>query len=146
MLFSIEDIPSSFLRYEANNTPNEVLTYVKDKTLDDKWQFVNTRIGELKDSPDLPAYYLAKIQLLEERGESGASVPVRIALADYCKARARNFLNEGNALSIVSGFTQYAILTYPGHPKSSPGTRRSSYFFAFSQKAYASSSSAFINR
>lgn len=99
MLFSIEDIPSSFLRYEANNTPNEVLTYVKDKTLDDKWQFVNTRIGELKDSPDLPAYYLAKIQLLEERGESGASVPVRIALADYCKARARNFFNEGNETS-----------------------------------------------
>ena len=95
-IFSDDDIPSALLRYEANSTTNEVLAYVTDKTTEEKWQFVNQRIGELKNSPDLPAYYLAKIQLLEERGESGRSVPVRMALADYCKARARNFFNDGN--------------------------------------------------
>lgn len=98
-IFSDDDIPSALLRYEANNTTNEVLAYVTDKTTEEKWQFVNQRIGELKNSPDLPAYYLAKIQLLEERGESGSSTPVRMALADYCKARARNFFNEGNESS-----------------------------------------------
>ena len=98
-IFSDDDIPSELLRYEANNTTNEVLAYVTDKTAEEKWQFVNQRIGELKNSPDLPAYYLAKILLLEERGESGASSPVRMALADYCKAKARNFFNDGNESS-----------------------------------------------
>lgn len=97
--FSSEDIPSPLLRYEANNTPNEVLTYVSDKTMEDRLQFVKQRIGELKNSPDLPAYYLAEIQLLEEGGESGTSELVRTALANYCKARARNFFNEGNESS-----------------------------------------------
>lgn len=98
-IFSDEDIPSPMLRYEANNTTNEVLAYVTDKTFEEKWKFVNERIGELKNSPDLPAYYLAKIQLLEEKGESGSSSHVRMALADYCKARARNFFNDGNESS-----------------------------------------------
>ena len=98
-IFSNDDIPSALLRYEANNTTNEVLAYVTDKTIEEKWQFVNQRIGELKNSPDLPAYYLAKIQLLEERGESGSSNSVRMALVDYCKARARNFFNEENEAS-----------------------------------------------
>ena len=98
-IFSDEDIPSPMLRYEANNTTNEVLAYVTDKTIEEKWEFVNQRIGELKNSPDLPAYYLAKIQLLEEKGESGTGNLVRTALADYCKARARNFFNEGNETS-----------------------------------------------
>lgn len=97
--FSSEDIPSPLLRYEANNTPNEVLAYVSDKTMEDRLQFVKQRIGELKNSPDLPAYYLAEIQLLEEEGESGTSELVRTALANYCKARARNFFNDGNESS-----------------------------------------------
>ena len=59
-IFSDEDIPSPMLRYEANNTTNEVLAYVTDKTFEEKWKFVNERIGELKNSPDLPAYYLRK--------------------------------------------------------------------------------------
>ena len=37
---------------------------------------------------------------------------------------------------------QYAILKYPGHPKVSEGTSIRLYFFAFSQNAFASSSSA----
>ena len=98
-LFSSEDIPSPLLRYEANSSPNEVLTYVSDKTIEDKLQFVKQRIGELKNSPDLPAYYLAEIQLLEEGGESGTSESVRMVLANYCKARARNFFNDGNESS-----------------------------------------------
>lgn len=97
--FSIGDIPSPLLRYEANNTTSEVFSYISTESFEKKWQFVNKRIDELRDTPDLPAYYLAKIQLLEERGESGTSIPVRMALADYCKARARNFLNEGNESS-----------------------------------------------
>lgn len=95
-VFTSEDIPSPLLRYEANNTTNDVMAYITDKTMEDKWEFVKRRIGELKDSPDLPSYYLAEIQLLEERGESGTSSLVRMALADYCKARARNFFNDGN--------------------------------------------------
>ena len=63
-IFSDGDIPSPMLRYEANNTTNEVLAYVTDKTIEEKWKFVNERIGELKNSPDLPAYYLAKIHPL----------------------------------------------------------------------------------
>lgn len=98
-IFSDDDIPSALLRYEANNTTNEVLAYVTDKTIEEKLQFVNQRIGELKNSPDLPAYYLAKIQLLEERGESRTSTTVKMTLADYCKARARNFFNDGNESS-----------------------------------------------
>lgn len=98
-IFSDEDIPSPMLRYEANNATNEVLAYVRNKTFEEKWKFVNERIDELKNSPDLPAYYLAKIQLLEEKGELGSSTPVIMALADYCKARARNFFNDGNESS-----------------------------------------------
>lgn len=97
--FSIGGIPSPLLRYEANNTTSEVLSYISNESFEKKWQFVNERIGELKNTPDLPAYYLAKIQLLEERGESGTSNPVRMALADYCKARARNFFFDGNESS-----------------------------------------------
>ena len=48
-IFSDDDIPSALLRYEANNTTNEVLAYVTDKTTEEKWQFVNQRIGELKN-------------------------------------------------------------------------------------------------
>lgn len=98
-LFSKEDIPSALIRYDANNSTNNVLTYVKDKTIEEKLSFVNQRIGELKNSIDLPSYYLAKIQLLEDSGESGTSAQVRSLLADYCKAKARNFFNEGNVIS-----------------------------------------------
>lgn len=107
--FSFGDIPSPLLRYEANNTTSEVLSYISSESFDKKWQFVNKRIDELRNTPDLPAYYLAKIQLLEERGESGNSYPVRMALADYCKARARNFFNDGNESSarayLLQGFS-----------------------------------------
>ena len=98
-LFSKEDIPSALIRYDANNSTNNVLTYVKDKTIEEKLSFVNQRIGELKNSVDLPSYYLAKIQLLEDSGESATSTQVRSLLADYCKAKARNFFNEGNVIS-----------------------------------------------
>lgn len=97
--FAIDDIPLPLLRYDANNTNSEVLSYITTESFDKKWQFVNKRIDELRNTPDVPAYYLAKIQLLEERGESGNSIPVRMALADYCKARARNFYNDGNESS-----------------------------------------------
>lgn len=98
-LFSKEDIPSALIRYDANNSSINVLTYVKDKTAEEKLAFVNSRIGELKNSIDLPSYYLAKIQLLEDSGESGTSQQVRSLLADYCKAKARNFFNEDNVVS-----------------------------------------------
>lgn len=98
-LFSKEDIPSALIRYDANNSTNNVLAYVKDKTIEEKLSFVNQRIGELKDSFDLPSYYLAKIQLLEDTGESGTSSQVRSLLAEYCKAMARNYFNEGNVIS-----------------------------------------------
>ena len=109
--FSIDNIPSPLLRYEANNTNSEVLSYITTESFEKKWQFVNKRIDELKNTPDVPAYYLAKIQLLEERGESGTSAPVRMALADYCKARARNFFYDGNETSgriyLLQGMSVY---------------------------------------
>ncbi len=55
-------------------------------------------------------------------------------------------LNAGSERFIISVDTQYEILTYPGQPKLSEGTRRSSYFFALSQNAPASSSGAYTNR
>ena len=57
-----------------------------------------------------------------------------------------NAAKAGSARSICSVVTQYAILTYPGNPKSSLETRSSSYFFARSQNALASFSSAFTKR
>ena len=98
-LFSKEDIPSALIRYDANNSTNNVLAYVKDKTIEEKLSFVNQRIGELKDSFDLPSYYLAKIQLLEDTGDSGSSPQIRTLLAEYCKSKSRNYFNEGNVIS-----------------------------------------------
>lgn len=98
-LFSEEDIPSALIRYDANNISNDVLTYVKNKTIEEKLSYVDSRINELKYSIDLPSYYLAKVQLLEDSGDLGSSSKVRSVLADYCKAKARNFFNEGNVIS-----------------------------------------------
>lgn len=97
--FTNEDIPSPLIRYDANNASNEIFTYIKDKSTEEKLQFVNNRIGQMKDSPELPAYYLAKIQLLEDGGESGTSKTILSLLADYCKAKARNYFNEENVIS-----------------------------------------------
>lgn len=98
-LFSEEEIPSALVRYDANNSTNNVLAYVKDKSIKEKLEFVNMKIGELKNSIDLPSYYLAKIQLLEDSGESGSSPQVRSLLSEYCKAKSRNYFSEGNTIS-----------------------------------------------
>jgi len=97
--FSSEDIPAALLRYDANNTTGEVLAYITDKSYDEKLNFLNQRIGELKNSPELPSYYLAKIQLLEDNGESSRSLQVKNLLADYCRAKARNFFYDENQIS-----------------------------------------------
>ena len=64
----------------------------------------------------------------------------------YNPYSSANFLNSGNAFSIRSVCTQYAIRTQPLYPKSAPLTSNNSYFFARSQNAAASSSAAFTNR
>jgi len=64
----------------------------------------------------------------------------------YFLYSSASFANAGIEFSICSVVTQYAIRTYPFVPKESAGTNNKSYFFAFSQKAFASSSSAFTNR
>lgn len=97
--FTNEDIPSPLIRYDANNASNEIFTYIKDKSTEEKLQFVNSRIGQMKDSPELPSYILAKIQLLEDGGETGSSKTILSLLADYCKAKARNYFNEDNIIS-----------------------------------------------
>lgn len=97
--FSSDDIPASLLRYDANNTTGEVLAYMSEKSFDEKMLFLAQRIEALKNSPELPSYYLAKIQLLEDSGVSGTSEQIKTLLTDYCRAKARNFLNEGNVIS-----------------------------------------------
>lgn len=98
-LFSDIEIPSELIRFDANNASNEIFTYIKDKSIEEKLQFVNNRIGQLKDSPELPTYILAKIQLLEDGGETGSSKTILSLLADYCKAKARYYFNENNIIS-----------------------------------------------
>ena len=97
--YTSEDIPAALLRYDINNTSGEVLAYISDKSFDDKLQYLNQRIGELKNSPELPSYYLAKIQLLGDNGETGDSPIIKNLLADYCRAKARNFFSAGNEVS-----------------------------------------------
>lgn len=98
MQFDIE-IPSELIRYDASNISNNVLAYVKDKSIEEKLAYVSSRIGELKDSPELPDYYLTKVHLIESTGESSSSELIKNLLADYCRAKARNYFNEGNLIS-----------------------------------------------
>lgn len=98
-ILSDVEIPSEFIRYDANNSTSNVLAYVKDKTIEEKLEFVRMRIGELKNSPELPFYYLAKVNLVESMGESSSSKLIKDSLADYCRAKARNYFNEGNFIS-----------------------------------------------
>lgn len=98
-LFTSEDVKSPLVRYDIDHTSNELLTYIKDKTAEEKLLFVNQKIGEHQNTPELPSYYLAKLQLLEDSGESLGSPQIRLLLADYCKAKARNFFNIGNPVS-----------------------------------------------
>ena len=97
--FSSDDIPAPLLRNDANNTTGEVLAYISNKSYEEKLEFLNQRIGELRNSRELPAYYLAKIQLLEDNGEQSDSSQVKNLLADYCRAKARNFFYEDNSIS-----------------------------------------------
>ncbi len=97
--FSSEDIPAPLLRFDANNNSSKVLAFVTNKSIDEKLQFVKERIGQLKNSPELPAYYIAQIQLLQDSGYSGQSSEIKKLLADYCKAKARNFFNESNSIA-----------------------------------------------
>ena len=61
----------------------------------------------------------------------------------YSLASSANF---GSAFTIVSYATQYAILTYPGHPKELPGTIRILYFFAVLQNSFSSATGDFTKR
>ena len=94
-----ENIKSVLLRHDVDHASNELLTYVKDKTSEEKLLFVNQKIGEHQNTPELPSYYLAKLQLLEDSGESPDSHQIRLLLVDYCKSKARNFFNTGNSVS-----------------------------------------------
>lgn len=98
-LFSNGSIKSALLRYDVSHGSNELLVYVKDKTAEEKLSFVNQKIGELQNTPELPSYYLAKLQLLEDSGEDPSSPQIKSLLADYCKSKARNFFNAGNVAS-----------------------------------------------
>jgi hypothetical protein len=93
-----EDISAPLLKYDADNNTDRVLAFISGKGLDEKIQFIKERIGQLKDSPDLPAYYMAYVQLLQDSGY-GEKKEIEITLANYCRAKARNFFNEGNSIA-----------------------------------------------
>lgn len=98
-VFPVDSIPAPLLVYDINNNTDKVLSFVTNKNLDEKIAFVRERIVQLKNTPELPSYYLAQIQLLQDRGDSVESLDIKRLLADYCKAKARNFFNEDNIIA-----------------------------------------------
>ncbi len=71
---------------------------------------------------------------------------IPLTSTSYSSYSFASFLKRGNAFSMRSVCTQYAIRTQPSAPKSAPFTSNNSYFFARSQNAAASFSGDFINK
>lgn len=98
-VFPLGSIPAPLLVYDINNNTDKVLSFVTDKSLEEKIDFVRERIGQLKNTPELPSYYLAQVQLLQDRGDSIESSEIKKLLVEYCKAKARNYFKEDNIIA-----------------------------------------------
>ena len=94
----MDNTMSPLVNFDINNTTDDFILSLKEKTTEEKIKFISERIECSMNSPEVSLYYLAKIKLLNELTNIDRE-EMNNVLADYCKVKARYFLYENNYTS-----------------------------------------------